>query len=203
MAGLIRLFLLGVSANSDVSGDRQTLLSLMAIGLSLGGAALLGGPLVSWLGSTASRMPTAWRLVVRDSARQRTRAAAAIGAITSMFIIPTVALTLIGTEQKSSELSQRQNTAISQAATDSIQQVVGFSTDPTTGELTLTDRQRATVAQVLPGATIVSWPTIGQAVAIGSDDSAEYLVGAIWNDTPTSGLDINSATIPAPTSPFE
>ncbi len=103
--GAAGLSILAVWNDSNSGGDRQSLALIVGIVLGLGGAALLGGPIVSALGRLAARLPIGPRLVLRDNARQRTRTAAAVGALTAMFVIPVVALALIGTEQRSNQLT--------------------------------------------------------------------------------------------------
>ncbi len=145
--GGLGLLLLAGAASMDRAGDTQTLLMIVAVVASIGGAALLGGPIVSWLAPLAKRLPITMRLVVRDSNRQRTRAAAAIGALTAMFIIPTVALVLIGTEQQSSNSSGSESSATNT-------QTLRFSTDGTDA---LSAAQLATLEREFPGASMVSW----------------------------------------------
>ncbi len=63
--------------------------------LLIAGAALLAGPLVALLGRAADRLPPVSRMVVRDAARQRTRAAAAVAASMIVLVGPVVAAATI------------------------------------------------------------------------------------------------------------
>lgn len=60
--------------------------------LMVGGTALLSGPLVAWVAGLARRFPVTPRIVLRDSGRQRGRAAAAVSATMVIMILPVVGL---------------------------------------------------------------------------------------------------------------
>lgn len=72
--------------------------------LVIAGAALLAGPLVALVGLVANRLPPTARLVVRDAARQRTRAAAAVAASMVVLVGPVVAAAAIQQEQATTAL---------------------------------------------------------------------------------------------------
>ncbi len=187
MGGLGLLLLAGASS-MDRTGDTQTLLLIVAIMAAIGGAALLGGPIVSWLAPLAKRLPVTMRLVVRDSNRQRTRAAAAIGALTAMFIIPTVALVLIGTEQRSSDNS---NTAAASSNT----QTLRFSADGSDG---LSASQLATLDREFPGASMVTWQQLlnGSASGVAWGPYGELSLG-LWTQDLAGTFDVTEAQIGA------
>ena len=71
----------------------------LGVALMIGGFALLTGPIVAWVGTHADRFPAVTRLVIRDSARQRTRAATAIAATMVVLVAPIVAGAAIRTDQ--------------------------------------------------------------------------------------------------------
>lgn len=71
----------------------------LGVALMIGGFALVAGPMVAWMGHRADRLPAITRLVVRDAARQRTRAATAIAATMVVLIAPVVAGIAIATSQ--------------------------------------------------------------------------------------------------------
>lgn len=102
MAGL-GAFLLVVAKTATSSGDAGTTQAAIGVILMVVGATLLTGPIVAFIGRFAHRLPATLRLVIRDSARQRTRAAAAISALLVVMIGPV----LIGIGLESSEASSR------------------------------------------------------------------------------------------------
>lgn len=65
----------------------------------IAGTAMLAGPLVALLGRIADRLPATARLVVRDAARQRTRAAAAVAASMIVLTAPVAAAAAIDQDQ--------------------------------------------------------------------------------------------------------
>ena len=81
-------------------GDRATIQASAGVVLVIGGFALLTGPMVAWAGRAADRLSATLRLVVRDAARQRTRAAAATAAIMVVLIVPVVVGSAIAKEQE-------------------------------------------------------------------------------------------------------
>ena len=71
----------------------------LGVVLMVGGFALLSGPLVAWVGERADRLPATMRLVVRDSARQRTRASTAMAATMVVLLAPVLMGIGIRTDQ--------------------------------------------------------------------------------------------------------
>jgi putative ABC transport system permease protein len=70
-----------------------------AVALMIGGFALLAGPIVAWVGGRADRLPATLRLVARDSARQRTRAATAMAATMVVLLAPVLMGIALRTDQ--------------------------------------------------------------------------------------------------------
>lgn len=70
------------------STNTQNAVALIGVMLAVGGTALLTGPIVAFLGRRADRLPATLRLVVRDAARQRTRAATATSAALVLLLAP-------------------------------------------------------------------------------------------------------------------
>lgn len=78
------LAVVGFAGDSSSSGA----VAIIGVGLTVLGTAMLTGPIVAALGTRADRLPATLRLVVRDAARQRTRAAAATSAALVLLLIP-------------------------------------------------------------------------------------------------------------------
>lgn len=78
---------------------------IVAIGgaTAIGGTALLAGPILALLSRAADRISGTTRLVLRDSARHRTRSAVAVAATLVILIIPVVSIAFEAT----SEVQQR------------------------------------------------------------------------------------------------
>ena len=79
-------------------GQSGTVQAGLGVALIIGGFALMAGPIVEWVGRRADRFPAVVRLVLRDSARQRTRAATAIAATMVVLVAPVVAGAAIKTD---------------------------------------------------------------------------------------------------------
>ncbi len=75
---------MGFAGDSGSSGA----VAVIGVGLTVLGTAMLTGPIVAALGTRADRLPATLRLVVRDAARQRTRAAAATSAALVLLLVP-------------------------------------------------------------------------------------------------------------------
>lgn len=82
---------------------RATAVSVIGVVAMLGGVAMLAGPIVAWVSRRAERFPVTSRIVLRDSGRQRTRAAAAVAATMVIVVAPIVALAAL----KQTEASER------------------------------------------------------------------------------------------------
>jgi putative ABC transport system permease protein len=95
--GVAGAFLLVVAKTaSSSSGAYQ---AGLAVALMIGGFALLAGPMVAWVGARADRLPATLRLVARDSARQRTRAATAMAATMVVLLAPVLMGIALRTDQ--------------------------------------------------------------------------------------------------------
>lgn len=84
------LFLLVGRSNTD----KYRVMGGAGVVSMIAGATLLTGPLVAWLGKHADRLRATPRLMLRDAARQRTRAAAAISAV----MVVVLGLVVVGVE---------------------------------------------------------------------------------------------------------
>ncbi len=97
--GLAALGAFLVAVARTASGGGATLQATAGVVTMIAGFALLAGPLVALVGRHADRFPPVVRLVLRDSARQRTRAAAAVAATMVVLTGPVLLATALRTEQ--------------------------------------------------------------------------------------------------------
>lgn len=91
--GAFGVLLLGVGIAGGSGGSAAV--GVIGAILMIGGAALLAGPLVAWISKHAERFPITPRIVLRDSGRQRGRAAAAVAATMVILMAPIAALATI------------------------------------------------------------------------------------------------------------
>ncbi|MGH3649466.1 MAG: FtsX-like permease family protein, partial [Acidimicrobiia bacterium] len=82
------LLAVGLATASGTGGA----VALLGTVLMIGGAALLAGPIVAWVSKHAERFPITSRIVLRDSGRQRGRAAAAVAATMVILMAPVAGL---------------------------------------------------------------------------------------------------------------
>lgn len=83
------LFTVGLAARSGFADNAVTVLGVV---LMIGGVAMLAGPLVAWISKHAERFPLTARIVLRDSGRHRTRAAAAVAATMVIMLLPVIGM---------------------------------------------------------------------------------------------------------------
>lgn len=76
----------------------------LGVAVMIAGFALMTGPIVAWVGMRADRFPAVTRLVIRDSARQRTRAATAIAATMVVLVAPVAAAAALQTDEASQRI---------------------------------------------------------------------------------------------------
>jgi hypothetical protein len=88
-------------ATASGSGGAVALIGAV---LMIGGAALLAGPLVAWVSKHAERFPITSRIVLRDSGRQRGRAAAAVAATMVILMAPVAGLAALAANEASSRI---------------------------------------------------------------------------------------------------
>lgn len=151
-------------------GDGGVLQAALGVLLMIGGVALLTGPLVAQVGQVADRLPATLRLVVRDAARQRTRAAAAISALLVVLIAPVV----IGMAMESSDASSRIHGL---APPDDHVVVLGDASSP--DELgTATTETVDVIARIIPEAASALFGTYDAQVRFAGELEAERVVGA-------------------------
>jgi putative ABC transport system permease protein len=98
--GLAGLGAFLVTVARTASGGAATIQVTAGVIITIGGFALLSGPMVALVGRHADRFPAVIRLVLRDSARQRTRAAAAMAATMVILTGPVVLGTAVRSEQQ-------------------------------------------------------------------------------------------------------
>ena len=87
------------------SSDAGSVVMVLGVVLMIGGTALLAGPLVAWIAKHSEKFPVTPRIVLRDSGRQRGRAAAAVAATMVIMMAPVAAFATL--EQRNAESSMR------------------------------------------------------------------------------------------------
>lgn len=121
--------------------------------LMIGGTALLAGPLVAWISKHAERFPITPRIVLRDSGRQRGRAAAAVAATMVILMAPVAAMASI----EQNEASQ----AINGLPMDRPQIYISGLHDGETGEtMPLGDEELGRIESLVPGSSVASFDVI-------------------------------------------
>lgn len=91
------LLAVGLATSSGAGGA----VAVMGTVLMIGGTALLAGPIVAWVSKHAERFPITTRIVLRDSGRQRGRAAAAVAATMVILMAPVAGLAALAADQAS------------------------------------------------------------------------------------------------------
>lgn len=138
--GAFGVLLLGVGLAGGGSGSAAV--GVIGAVLMIGGAALLAGPLVAWISKHAERFPITPRIVLRDSGRQRGRAAAAVAATMVILMAPVGALATI-------EQSEANNAILGLSPSRAQILISGLWTD--TGEsVPLTDADVAKIENLVP-----------------------------------------------------
>ena len=100
-AGFGTLLLAVGLATASSSGSAVAVIGAI---LMIGGAAFLAGPIVAWVSKHAERFPVTSRIVLRDSGRQRGRAAAAVAATMVILMAPVGGLAAMGANHASSAI---------------------------------------------------------------------------------------------------
>lgn len=126
--------------------------ALIGAVLMIGGAALLAGPIVAWVSKHAERFPITSRIVLRDSGRQRGRAAAAVAATMVILMAPVAGLAALAANQAS--------TAIYGLPKANPQILIEGTYDEEYNMMPITDEDLAKVAARLPGARIARFDAL-------------------------------------------
>ena len=162
--GAVGSLLVGVGLASNT--DSGSVVTVLGVVLMIGGAALLAGPLVAWIAGHSERFPVTPRIVLRDSGRQRGRAAAAVAATMVIVMAPVVALTTL--EQQTAESSMRG------ISPDTPQLIVEGRYSEDSGELEpYLDSDLEAIRQVLPGTQIVEFEVIDAPVEYPGEVAAQ------------------------------
>jgi hypothetical protein len=90
--GLTGFGTLLLAVGLGTASDTGSAVALLGAVLMIGGAALLAGPIVAWVSKHSERFPITSRIVLRDSGRQRGRAAAAVSATMVILMAPVAGL---------------------------------------------------------------------------------------------------------------
>jgi cell division protein FtsX len=91
------LVAVGLASSSGFGGAVATAGAVLMVG----GTALLAGPIVAWISKRAERFPITSRIVLRDSGRQRGRAAAAVAATMVILMAPVAGLAALAADRES------------------------------------------------------------------------------------------------------
>jgi putative ABC transport system permease protein len=153
------LLVVGVLSSSQGGGGAAgTASAVIGVIFMIGGVALLAGPLVAWVSSHSERFPITSRIVLRDSGRQRGRAAAAVAATMVILIAPIASLAGL----TSSEAS----TAIYGLAEEHPQLLVKGRFDPATGATgePYTESDLAAIQAALQGSTMAEFEVLNAQV---------------------------------------
>ena len=149
LTGLGTLLLAVGLATASGTGGAVALLGTVFM---IGGAALLAGPIVAWVSKHAERFPITSRIVLRDSGRQRGRAAAAVAATMVILMAPVAGLAGMGANHASS--------SIYGLPEESPQILVEGRFDEEFNMVALTGEDLAEVEARLPGAQIARFETL-------------------------------------------
>lgn len=139
----------------------------LGVVLMIGGFVLLAGPMVAGAGHFADRFRATWRLVLRDSARQRTRAAAAVAAMMVVLIAPVIAgASLVTGEQRDLiyGLPQPGNQVVVNRY-----DVVGVIAD-------VNDQDVSRVLAVLPDAVVARFNTVAVSAMLATQGLSDGIV---------------------------
>ena len=175
-------------------GDAATAQAGLGVVLMIGGFALLTGPMVAWAGRFADRFRATARLVLRDSSRQRTRAAAAIAAMMVVLLAPVVAGASFATQQERDLIY---------GLPDPRNQVMIEASDPLGRSIDVTEEDVARVHRVIPGAETVWIEALGKRVVFGTGGDGDPLAadplgdasGAMAIGTETLAMALDSPAI--------
>lgn len=148
--GAFGVLLLGVGLAGGGGGSAAV--GVIGAVLMIGGAALLAGPMVAWISKHAERFPITPRIVLRDSGRQRGRAAAAVAATMVILMAPIGALATI----EQSEASNR----IMGLSPHRGQILINGLHSQSGESLPFTDDDLARVETLVPGSDIASFEVI-------------------------------------------
>lgn len=169
--------LLGVGLAT--ASDTGSAVALIGAVLMIGGAALLAGPIVAWISKHAERFPITSRIVLRDSGRQRGRAAAAVAATMVILMAPVAGLAGLAANQASMAIYGLPETHP--------QMLIEGTYDEEFNTVALTDDDLDLVEERLPGARIarfdaldvsVEYPAELRARQVGNtDDEGGYFIG--------------------------
>lgn len=158
--------LLGVGLAT--ASDRGSAVAVIGAVLMIGGAALLGGPLVAWLSRYAERVPVTTRIVLRDSGRHRSRAAAAVAATMVIMLIPVVALAALANgaaEQRTYGLEPREPQIILEGRQDEFGNTIPYESSDL--DLARASLPEATIAEFTVFDVPVSYPAEWEATNSG------------------------------------
>jgi putative ABC transport system permease protein len=168
LAGFGALLLLaGILAAGSVGG----VVAAMGVLLAIAGTALLTVPMIAGIGRIADRFPATLRLVLRDSGRQRTRAAAASASAMVVLIAP-VLIATISLSMQHRDLVHGLPAADNHVLLPPTEQMLA-GTDPATVDLDAIaadrDASLAAIAAVLPDAARADVRILDERASVAPD----------------------------------
>lgn len=148
--GAFGVLLLGVGlAGGDAGAGAVAVIGAV---LMIGGAALLAGPFVAWISKHAERFPVTPRIVLRDSGRQRGRAAAAVAATMVILMAPIAAMAALEQNEASQAIHGLQSPS---------EQVFVYGGQSDNGDVRqLDETDIAAIEEAVPGSTVAVFDAI-------------------------------------------
>lgn len=144
--GAFGVLLLGVGLAGGNGGAGAV--AVIGAVFMIGGAALLAGPLVAWISKHAERFPITSRIVLRDSGRQRGRAAAAVAATIVILMAPIAVMATLEQNEASQAIHGLEPTH---------PQVWVYGSQSDTGEMQqLEDSDIAAIRSAVPGGRVAA-----------------------------------------------
>ncbi|HUG07358.1 MAG TPA: ABC transporter permease [Acidimicrobiia bacterium] len=153
-AGLIASSLGGLLITVSIASTSNFSPALVAIGgvMVVGGVAMLASPILAGVSTLADHVPATGRLVLRDSARHRTRSAVAVAAIMVILLAPAILATM-------SETSAQQDLLYGLPEPSNQLLLLG-GWDQAFGPTPIGEDDIATVAAVVPERQLATFETL-------------------------------------------
>ena len=153
-AGLIASVLGGLLITVSITSTSNFSPALVAIGgmMVVGGVAMLASPILAGVSTLADHVPATGRLVLRDSARHRTRSAVAVAAIMVILLAPAILATM-------SETSAQQDLLYGLPEPSNQLLLLG-GWDQAFGPTPMEEDDIATVAAVVPEQEVAAFETL-------------------------------------------
>jgi cell division protein FtsX len=160
----VLLLAVGLATGGGVSSGAVAVIGAV---LMIGGTALLAGPIVAWVSKHAERFPITSRIVLRDSGRQRGRAAAAVAATMVILMAPVAGLAGLAASEAS--------TAIYGLPAENPQMIVEGRFDDDYNLVDLTHNDLAEIRALLPTAKVAAFESMDAQVEYPAELTARKL----------------------------